>query len=105
VNEAVIGRTSNTETGSFTTEITALDLTGALALPGSQFNGVILDLALGGPTSSGATSITQDGDLFKIDSFFDVFVDVSLVGTGFSKSVGPIQLVAVPCRSRQPGLF
>ena len=95
VDETVLGRTSDTETGSFTAEITALDLTGALALPGSPFNGVIVDLSLGAPTSSGATSIVQDGALFLTDSFFDVSVDISLVGTGLSKSVGPIQLVAV----------
>lgn len=95
VDETVIGQTSNTETGSFTTEITALDLTGALALPGSQFNGVILDLALGGSDLVRCDEHHARGGLFKLGSFFDVFVDVSLVGTGFSKSVGPIQLVAV----------
>jgi hypothetical protein len=86
MGQPVLGRTSNTETGSFTTEITALDLSGALALPGSQFDGVTLDLSLGVPTSSGMTSITPDGGCFKIDSFLDAFVDVSLIGTGFSVS-------------------
>jgi hypothetical protein len=46
-------------------------------------------------TSSGTTTIT-DGSVFKINSFFDVFVDVSLPAAGLSKSVGPIPLNAAP---------
>ena len=38
----------------------------------------------------------DDGSVFKIDSFFDVFIDVSLPSAGLSKFVGPIPLVAVP---------
>ena len=46
-------------------------------------------------TSSGTTRITADGSVFKIDSFFDVFIDVSLPSAGLA-FVGPIPLVAVP---------
>jgi hypothetical protein len=100
VSEKVIGRTSDTETGSFTTDVSGLGLTGTLSLPGlpgSPLDGLKLMATLDTThTSSGTTTITADGSVFKIDSFFDVFVDVSLPVAGLSKSVGPIPLDAVP---------
>jgi hypothetical protein len=100
VSEEVIGRTSDTETGSFTTDVSGLGLTGTLSLPGlpgSSLDGLKLMATLDAThTSSGTTTITADGSVFKIDSFFHVFVDVSLPAAGPSKSVGPIPLEAVP---------
>ena len=95
VDEQVIGRTSNAETGTFATDVTDLLLTGILSI-GSPYDGNTLKVTLGGP-SSGMTTITPMGSEFRIDSFFDVFIDVTLEGTGLSKSgIGPIPLVAVP---------
>ena len=86
VTEEVIGRTSDTETGSFTTDVSGLGLSGTLSLPGlpgSPLDGLKLMATLDtAHTSSGTTTITADGSVFKIDSFFDVFVDVSLPPRG-----------------------
>jgi hypothetical protein len=73
VSEEVIGRTSDTETGSFTTDVSGLGLTGTLSLPGlpgSPLDGLKLMATLDTThTSSGTTTITADGSVFKIDSF------------------------------------
>jgi hypothetical protein len=97
VDERIKGRTSDTETGIFATDITGLSLSGELMLSGGgPLDGATLMVTLGGSPSTGTTTITADGSVFKIDSFFDVFIDVSIPGTTLSKSVGPILLVAVP---------
>jgi hypothetical protein len=105
VDMTVIGRTSNTETGAFTVDLTDLTLSGPLSLPGEpSLNGrtlmVGLDTSNPSDTSSGTTTIAADGAAFKINSFFDVFVDITLdlppPLTSPSTSVGPILLVAVP---------
>jgi hypothetical protein len=103
VEMKVLGRTSNTETGSFTVDLTELSLSGPLSLPGEPLlDGrtlmVGLDTANPSDTSSGTTTIAPDGPAFKINSFFDVFVDITLdlPTTSPSTSVGPILLVAVP---------
>ena len=99
--EAVFGRTSNSETGSFATDVASISLSGPLSLPGTPLNGYTLSLALNpADTSSGVTTITPDGPLFKIDSSFDVFVDASLedpMGNVIaSRDLPEITLVAVP---------
>ena len=43
----------------------------------------------------GKTTITAEGGPFRINSFFDVFVEISIPGAT-SPPVGPITLVAVP---------
>ena len=103
VQMKVLGRASNTETGSFTVDITELSLSGPLSLPGEPLlDGrtlmVGLDTANPSDTSSGTTTIASDGPAFKINSFFDVFVDITLdlPTTSPFTSVGPIFLVAVP---------
>jgi hypothetical protein len=98
VDETVLDRTSDSETGSFTTDITGLKLSGPLSLPSNpSLDGLTIVATLDtSHTSSGTTGITADGSVFKIDSFFDVFIDVSLPSAGLSTSVGPIPLVAVP---------
>jgi hypothetical protein len=72
VDEEIVGRTSNMETGSWTVDITSLDLTGELVLPKtSKYNGdtlnVTLDTSNPSDTSSGTTTVTADGSVFKID--------------------------------------
>jgi hypothetical protein len=104
VEEIVLGRSSNGETGTFTVDITALTLSGPLSLPGSSLNGrtlmVTLDTSNPSDTSSGTTTITPDGSEFKINSFFDVFADITLdlppPLISPSTSVGPILTIAVP---------
>jgi PEP-CTERM motif len=101
VDETVEGRTSNTQTGTFATDLTGVSLSGKLMLPGTPLNGDTLDVMLNGSkTSSGTTTISSMGPPFRIDSFFDIFVDVSLVNmkgdTIASTSVGPVLVVAVP---------
>lgn len=72
VEEEVLGRTFSTETGSWNTELRSLALSGPL-------QGHTLTLGLGSSTSTGTDSIDQIGEgLFRIDSFFDVFIDLTL---------------------------
>jgi hypothetical protein len=103
VAELVMGRTSDTQTGTFTTFLTGLDLTGTLMLPpANPLDGHTLLAGLDPlHTSKGMTTITPEGGAgapgpFKIDSFFDVFIDIAVPSAGLSKSVGPISLAAVP---------
>jgi hypothetical protein len=99
VDETVFGRTSLTETGTFPTELTGLSLMGILTFvnPSNPLNGDTVVATLGSTTSTGSTTITSlQRQEFRISSFFDVFIDVSIPGTIFSKSVGPILVVAVP---------
>ena len=72
LEQEVLGRTFSTETGSWATDLIALSLSGPVL-------GHTLTLTLDpAQLSTGATSITPIGELFRIDSFFDVFVDLSL---------------------------
>jgi hypothetical protein len=98
VDYTVLGRSTLTEPGSFEIDVTGLSLSGALSLPGSLLDGKTLMVTLDGSnTSDGMTTITPDGGVFQITSFFDVFVDISLdIPTSPSTSVGPIRLDAVP---------
>jgi hypothetical protein len=98
VDETVFNRTSDTETGPFKTELTGLSLSGKLTFvdPSNPLNGDTVVATLGSSKSLGTTTITPLGQReFRISSFFDVFIDVSIPGTVFSKSVGPIPVVAV----------
>ncbi len=86
------GRTGADETGSWPTDIDALDLTGTLGgLPAT----VGLDMS---EESGGTTSILPEvqNEGFRISSFFDVFVDLQL--GPFTAQRGPISgtLVAAP---------
>ena len=100
VEYTVEGRTSNSETGTFAVDLTGLTLSGPLSLPGSpMLDGRTLTVGLDASNSStGMTTIAPDGGAFRIDSFFDVFTDISLdlPPINPSASVGPILLVAVP---------
>jgi hypothetical protein len=91
VEEEVEGRTFSTETGSFTTDLTDLSLIGPLS-------GNTLTVTLDGSNpSAGMTTITPTSGEYRIDSFFDVFVDLTLDQVPpLAASVGPIRLIAVP---------
>jgi hypothetical protein len=90
--QEVLGRLGATDTGSWTTELTALSLSGTVL--GATSN-VSLDPS---NSSDGNTSITAVGNgTFQINSFFDVFVDITLDSQPpLSTTRGPIQVTAVP---------
>lgn len=78
VEQEVFGRTFATQTGSWSTELLAVNLTGLVL-------GHTLTMQLNsGTPSTGTTSVTEigvgtdDKQSFRIDSFFDVFVDLTL---------------------------
>jgi hypothetical protein len=88
VDFEVLGRGSDTDTGTWDTEITLLSLTGALPIGGT------LTATLGSSPSTGTTTIEELARKeFLITSFFDVFMDLSL--PPLSTSVGPIPVEAV----------
>jgi hypothetical protein len=94
VEQEVLGRTSSVETGSWTTDLVSIDLTGAVL-------GRTLTMQLDGSTpSTGTTSIvlagSGDNAGFLISSFFDVFVDLSLDGTTPLHTTREAQLELVP---------
>jgi hypothetical protein len=97
VEEEVDGRTFDTQTGSWTTEILAISLEGPAL-------GHTLDLSLDqSKSSTGGLSITPliDGT-FSINSFFDVFVDLTLDSTTpLNTEIGPIHL-ALPAVAAVP---
>jgi hypothetical protein len=91
LEQAVLGRTTSTQTGSWTTDLLALSASG-------PFQGNTLTLTLTpNTTSSGTTSIAAagGGPGFAIDSFFDVFVTLALDTTvPLTINLGPTQVVA-----------
>jgi len=92
VEQEVLGRTFDTETGTWTTELVSLSLSGPVL-------GHTLTLDLDpSQTSSGTTSIVPLSDgTFRISSFFDVFVELTLdTPTPLHASRGPIELTLSP---------
>jgi hypothetical protein len=69
-------------TGTFATQMLSMDMTGSV--PGHSVE-IMLDPSLG--SSTGSTTITDisggNGTLFRINSFFDVFTELSLDGGAF----------------------
>jgi PEP-CTERM motif len=76
VDVTVFGRTSDSELGTFATQMTSMDLTGTV---GGHSVEVMLDPS---QSSTGSTTITDisggNMTLFRIDSFFDIFTEISL---------------------------
>ena len=97
MGQEVFGRTDAEATGTWDTELTSLSLTGTLL-------GFPLTLGLDpAHTSTGTASIVPLGSesdpLFRIDSFFDIFVELKLASpVPLSTTRGPIAvaLVSVP---------
>jgi hypothetical protein len=92
IEEEVLGRTTSTELGSWAVDIVALSLSGPVL-------GHTLTLTLDpGQSSTGGASITTFGETaFRIDSFFDVFVELNLdTPTPLTAHRGPLHLTTVP---------
>lgn len=91
----VLGRSSPTALGSWVTDLVSLDLSGPL-------NGHTLTLGLDGSHSSaGNFSVAEGGAgnerLFRISSFFDVFVELHLDSTPpLTTDRGPVTLTLTP---------
>jgi hypothetical protein len=78
------GRNSPAATGTFNAQITFLDLTGVFA--GHTIEAMLNPLN----TTVGVTSVTPlSGEQFRIDSFFDVFAQLSIDGGPFVP--GPVR--------------
>jgi len=96
VEEEVLGRTFSTETGTWSTQLVAVSLSGPVL-------GHTLSMTLGSTPSTGGASVeplsgntSDEKGPFVITSFFDVFVDLSLDGpTPLNTTRGPVHL-AVP---------
>ena len=90
VTTIVFGKADNT-TGTFDTEIISMSLTGDLSIPGGPTFPVMIQTAMDLP-SPGQTTITDlGGGQYHIDSFFDVFTEISVDG-------GPTILATAPAR-------
>jgi hypothetical protein len=72
VSVIAYGRTSDSELGTFNTQMLSMDLTGSV---GGHSVEVMLD-----PNQStlGQTTIAASGNMFHITSFFDIFTEISL---------------------------
>jgi hypothetical protein len=91
VEQEVLGRTSATETGDWPTELLSLLLNGSVL--GHTLT-VTLDPSF---QSAGGASIDPiAGERYRIDSFFDVFVELSLdTPIPLTAELGPIHVEAV----------
>lgn len=87
VQVEVFNRTSDTDLGTFSTQMLNLDLSGTIQSPG-PLGGQPLMLRLqsedpnGGPPTTGQTTVTTSNPGFMVSSFFDVFTEISLDGGG-----------------------
>jgi len=92
VEQDVLGRSSATETGSWTTNLVSFSFSGSVL--GETVNAT----SDPGQPSTGTTSITEIGpNQFRINSFFDVFTELSLDGPiTLTTTLGPIRVEAVP---------
>jgi hypothetical protein len=93
LGELVLGRTTNTETGTWMTDITSLSMTDVVL---GRMLTVTLDPSMPstGVTSIATSAMGNQRDKFVISSFFDVFIDLSL--PPLSATIGPIRVDAVP---------
>jgi hypothetical protein len=76
-----VGRSSQTELGTFTTLLTSFDFMGSFNSHTVQSQ---LNFAQGGNTGITTISKIQGADGFLVDSFFDVFAELSVDGGPFT---------------------
>jgi len=84
VETIVYQRTSDSETGTFVTQMLSMDLTGNVLGHAVE---IMLDPNM---LTLGMTSITPETGpgAFHIDSFFDIFTEISIDGSPFTPSTG-----------------
>jgi hypothetical protein len=88
------GRMNDMELGTFTSSLTELDLTGTFHGITTHTIEIMLNPMM---TSMGPTTVAPSGGNYRIDSFFDVFAELSLDGGPFM--AGPSRtftLTAIP---------
>lgn len=90
--QTVFGKVGNT-TGTFATEINSLDLTGTFETPNGPFTLALREDSR--QASLGQVSITNGND-FRIDSFFDVFTELSINDGAFVPAATPTRLALQP---------
>jgi hypothetical protein len=93
MQQEVLGRVTDSDTGIWDTEATALDLSGTV------LSSTLTMTQDPNNASTGATSISSNGDgTYLVTGFFDMFVDLSLAAAQTQTSQqGPIYFdVAVP---------
>lgn len=83
-------------TGTFNTQMLSMDMTGVVG-----GHSVEIRVDPGPGASTGVTTITDisggQGTLFRIDSFFDIFTEISIDGTSFMPQTdGPTRVTLVP---------
>ncbi len=84
--ERIVFNKVGRETGSFDTEIVSMSLTGDL-------NGLPVTLQESpSQSSAGKTIVTDRGGSFHVDSFFDIFVELSVDGSQFTPATRAVQL-------------
>jgi PEP-CTERM motif len=99
VDLEVEGRTFSTEIGSWQAELTGMSLSGPLLSFGTL--SATLDMNPLKPSTGGVSiePLGQNKTGFVVNSFFDIFMDLTLDRPGqptLMTSVGPIRVVAVP---------
>jgi hypothetical protein len=100
VEQLVLGRTFSTQTGTWNTEVLAMSLTGPVL-------GNTLTIVLGSTPSTGMASIEaiDEGNLFRIASFFDIFVQLSLDSVPpLNTTRGPIHAELAPAGVPEPSV-
>lgn len=83
------------QTGTFDTEILSMDLTGHVLLPDGQSLPAAVREGPNPQTqrSRGETTVTDLGDrTFQVDSFFDVWTEVSIAGGAFQPASNAVRL-------------
>ena len=84
VQTIVLGKGPTQTTGSWDTEMLSMDLTGTVSTPLGAFSIQVREDP--DRPSPGQTSITDLGGRFQIDSFFDIWTEVSINGSPFVDS-------------------
>ena len=90
VQVTIFGRQSETQLGTFNTQMNVLTLSGI-------FNGMVVTIDLDpARPSTGVTSIFPFGDQFVISSFFDVFTRLSINGSPPDPAIDGVRVTAEP---------
>ena len=102
--EEIFGRTSQADLGTFNTELLAFDMSGDITGLGTLLIRESPTLASLGQTS--VTSIPGTTPLFQIESFFDIFTEISIDGgqTWIPQTGGPTR-VDLQSAAPEPGTW